>query len=156
MDRGWPNHVAKYIADGTLKATDFLISDANAAPKDPAMLTVDGVPAADLAVMAPADAAARLDAEQTKADGPAYRFGDLIICVRQDQPLALATGVWTFIAWPAVGPESGAAARTEFFVGLSDGSVKSYPVKDMGAAVVEQNAVRAGNGLPPIKEPTEY
>jgi hypothetical protein len=107
----------------------------------------------------------RREQEKLAADGLdaktiAYRIGDVVFTHRGIDPAKVPYGskqreLWVVIAWPEAMRESEADPDRRVYVGLADGSTKSFRLESFGDELDKQNALRDEFGLEPLPRPED-
>jgi hypothetical protein len=111
------------------------------------------------------DAGAKREQEKAAAAGLddktiAYRIGDTVFTHRGIDPSKVPYGskqhgLWTLIAWPAAMKIEETDPDRRIYVGLADGSSRSFRMETFDQELANQNALRAEFGLEPLPSPEE-
>lgn len=145
----WPPHASELIAVGMVRATVFVQSDwSTAAPKVP-------VADSDLAEFSSRqpDSQAKLAKAAARSLPPgvlAHRLGDFVFTYHGIDLDNASPGLWTFVLWPE-NQQPGTRRFVHF--GLADGTADKCAIETFTQYWLEQNKLRAAEGLPHLPDP---
>ncbi|MFH1420285.1 MAG: hypothetical protein ABII12_18585, partial [Planctomycetota bacterium] len=147
-----PRHAIELVAQRYVTAWDLTLASSQTMSGD--------VPVGGITLDAFAEASSSRQAAVVQAaiqalpeDVVAHRLGDFVFTCHGIDWEDADPGLWIVIASPDPGANPNAAYFAEPVVGRLDGTCESIPKPEFEAKLIEQNALRAKHGLPPLPFP---
>jgi hypothetical protein len=161
-----PPHALALLAEKHVFLPDVYL---NGFPATPAQGTIAGVDVTFISSASPSEraAAVRRAAASLPPGTVAHRLGDMVFVyhgIDMSQTSSADPGLWLVICSPLPGPfptpappspqtPSGSTPAPTITVGTLGNGTASIPVTSWPGALIQQNALRAAAGLPPIPDP---